>query len=114
MGQDTRLVSEAGVPLPLHEQHRELNYWLTLDEPSRTLYLQYNRCQNAGETLASVADRAFTLMDRGAAERICRDDVFLEVIVAPDFAPDALEMLRARWTASAAAPPGASAAAFTA
>jgi phosphoribosylaminoimidazolecarboxamide formyltransferase/IMP cyclohydrolase len=37
-------------------------------------------------------------LDRGAAERVCREDVFLEVIVAPDFAPDALEMLRARWT----------------
>jgi hypothetical protein len=67
------LATAAGVPLPLHEQHRELNYWLTLDEPSRTLYLQYNRCQNAGETLASVADRAFTLMDRGGAERLVVD-----------------------------------------
>src|SRR5262249_32601536 len=37
-------------------------------------------------------------VDRPAAERICRDDVFLEVIVAPDFAPEALDTLRQRWT----------------
>jgi hypothetical protein len=61
------------VPLPLHEQHRELNYWLTLDEPSRTLYLQYNRCQNAGESLAAVADRAFRTLDQGGAARLVVD-----------------------------------------
>jgi len=38
-----------------------------------------------------------TVIDAAGAERICRDDVFLEVIIAPDFAPDALEKLRNRW-----------------
>jgi phosphoribosylaminoimidazolecarboxamide formyltransferase/IMP cyclohydrolase len=38
-----------------------------------------------------------TAIDAAGAERICRDDVFLEVIIAPDFAPDALEKLRNRW-----------------
>jgi phosphoribosylaminoimidazolecarboxamide formyltransferase/IMP cyclohydrolase len=37
-------------------------------------------------------------LDDAAADRICREDVFLEVIIAPDFAPSALEKLRARWT----------------
>jgi len=67
------LATAAGVPLPLHEQHRELNYWLTLDEPSRTLYLQYNRCQNAGESLAAMADRAFRTLDQDGADRLVVD-----------------------------------------
>jgi C-terminal processing protease CtpA/Prc len=67
------LATAAGVPLPPHEQHRELNYWLTLDEPSSTLYLQYNRCQNAGESLAAVADRAFRTLDQDGADRLVVD-----------------------------------------
>lgn len=37
-------------------------------------------------------------LDAPAAERLCKADVFMEVIVAPEFEPAALEMLRARWT----------------
>ncbi len=36
-------------------------------------------------------------IDVGAAERICRAGVFLEVIVAESFDADALELLKARW-----------------
>src|SRR5690606_9085492 len=36
-------------------------------------------------------------LDDAAAERLCRGDVFLEVVVAPDFEPAALDRLRARW-----------------
>jgi phosphoribosylaminoimidazolecarboxamide formyltransferase/IMP cyclohydrolase len=36
-------------------------------------------------------------IDARAADRICRDDVFMEVIVAPEYDPAALEKLRARW-----------------
>src|SRR5690606_9943802 len=36
-------------------------------------------------------------IDAEAAERIARDDSFLEVIIAPEFAEDALAMLRDRW-----------------
>lgn len=36
-------------------------------------------------------------LDGACAERLCRNDVFLEVIVAPEFAADALELLRRRW-----------------
>lgn len=38
------------------------------------------------------------VVDRAAAERICGPDTFLEVIVAPEFEPEALEMIRQRWT----------------
>jgi phosphoribosylaminoimidazolecarboxamide formyltransferase / IMP cyclohydrolase len=37
-------------------------------------------------------------IDRAAAERICAPDTFLEVIIAPDFEPEALELIRKRWT----------------
>jgi hypothetical protein len=67
------LTTAAGAPLPLHRQRRNENYWLTLVEESRTLYLQYNRCQNASESLASVADRAFSVMDRAGADRLVVD-----------------------------------------
>lgn len=36
-------------------------------------------------------------MDADAAERLCRDDVFLEVALASSFEPAALELLRSRW-----------------
>jgi hypothetical protein len=67
------LATAAAVALPLHEQHHELNFWLTLDEPSRTLYLQYNRCQNGSETMNAVADRAFRTLDQGGADRLVVD-----------------------------------------
>lgn len=36
-------------------------------------------------------------LDGAAASRLCRNDVFLEVIVAPSFSDAALEQLRTRW-----------------
>ncbi len=36
-------------------------------------------------------------LDLAAARRLCRDDVFLEVVVAPEFDAAALEALKARW-----------------
>ncbi len=67
------LTTASGAPLPLHRQRTGENYWLTLVEESRTLYLHYRRCQNGSEAFNSVADRAFSLMDRGAADRLVVD-----------------------------------------
>ena len=36
-------------------------------------------------------------LDAASAQRLCGKDIFLEVLIAPDFEPDALEILRARW-----------------
>ncbi len=36
-------------------------------------------------------------IDAPAAARLCGKDVFLEVVIAPGFTPEALDMLRARW-----------------
>lgn len=54
----------------------------------------------AGDPLAAYGGilAVNTTLDTPAAERICREDVFMEVIVAPEFEPAALEMLRKRWT----------------
>ncbi|MFN0132047.1 MAG: bifunctional phosphoribosylaminoimidazolecarboxamide formyltransferase/IMP cyclohydrolase [Phycisphaerales bacterium] len=38
-----------------------------------------------------------TTLDASAAERLSQSDVFLEVLVAPDFEPVALDMLTRRW-----------------
>lgn len=38
-----------------------------------------------------------TMVDRRAAERITAEGTFFEVVIAPSFAPDALELLRSRW-----------------
>ena len=67
------VTTASGAPLPLHQQRSGENYWLTLVEESRTLYLHYRRCQNGSEPFNSVADRAFGLMDRGAADRLVVD-----------------------------------------
>jgi hypothetical protein len=67
------LTTASGAPPPLHQQRTGENYWLTLVEESRTLYLQYRRCQNGSESMTSVADRAFGLLDRGAADRLVVD-----------------------------------------
>jgi hypothetical protein len=67
------VAAAAGVPLPLHQQRTSENYWLTLVEETRTLYLQYRRCQNGSEPFTSLADRAFALMDRGSADRLVVD-----------------------------------------
>jgi phosphoribosylaminoimidazolecarboxamide formyltransferase / IMP cyclohydrolase len=55
----------------------------------------------AGDPLAAYGGilAVTETLDRASAARICEKDVFLEVIVAPWFDPEALEMLRQRWTA---------------
>jgi phosphoribosylaminoimidazolecarboxamide formyltransferase/IMP cyclohydrolase len=37
-------------------------------------------------------------LDLRAAKRLCEKDIFMEVIVGPGFAPEAVETLKARWT----------------
>ncbi|HZW11342.1 MAG TPA: bifunctional phosphoribosylaminoimidazolecarboxamide formyltransferase/IMP cyclohydrolase [Phycisphaerales bacterium] len=53
----------------------------------------------AGDPLAAYGGIAAssTAIDLAAAERICAPDRFFEVVIAPDFAPDALALLRDRW-----------------
>ncbi len=40
------LPDPAQVPAPLYRQHPELNYWFDYVDASRTLFIQYNVCQN--------------------------------------------------------------------
>jgi hypothetical protein len=67
------LATASGSERPIHEQRRNANFWFTELRESRTLYFQYNRCQNGSETLSSVADQAFGLLDRGAVDRLVVD-----------------------------------------
>ena len=43
------LPDPAQVPTPLYRQHPELNYWFDYVDASRTLYFQYNVCQNRAD-----------------------------------------------------------------
>jgi hypothetical protein len=67
------LTVAAGASLPLHRQRSGENYWYTLLPDTGTLYFAYNRCQNAPETFATVADRVLRLLDQGQAARLVVD-----------------------------------------
>lgn len=53
----------------------------------------------AGDPLAAYGGIAAcgSTIDAGAAERLCAPDRFFEVVIAPDYADEALAMLRDRW-----------------
>jgi hypothetical protein len=67
------LTTASGASLPLHRQRAEENYWFTLVAESRTLYVQYRRCQQGGEAFSAFADRVFRMLDQGAADRLVVD-----------------------------------------
>jgi hypothetical protein len=67
------LTAAAGRPLPLHRQRTAENYWSTLLEDSRTLYVQYNRCQQGSEPFAAFAERMLRQLDEGRADRLVVD-----------------------------------------
>ena len=67
------LTAAGGLPLPLHEQRTNENYWMTPIEGTRALYVQYNRCQNGGEPFRTFAERVFRLLDSGGADRLIVD-----------------------------------------
>jgi hypothetical protein len=67
------VTATTGAPLPLFRQRTQENYWFTLLAESRTLYLQYNRCQNSSESFESVARRLFQQLDQGGADRLVVD-----------------------------------------
>ncbi len=63
----------AGAALPLFRQRPQENYWFTLIEDSRTLYLKYNRCQNSADSFEAMARRLFQQLDQGQADRLVVD-----------------------------------------
>jgi len=63
----------AGGSVPLYRQRVGENYWMTALDGTRTLYVQYNRCQNGPESFSSFADRLFRQLDGGAFDRLVVD-----------------------------------------
>ena len=63
----------AGASVPLYRQRVGENYWMTALDGTRTLYVQYNRCQNGPESFSSFADRLFRQLDGGAFDRLVVD-----------------------------------------
>ena len=62
------------ITLPLYRQNYE-NYWFTYLEDSKTLYLQYNRCENKddGESIDEFADTVFDFADHHQVDRFVVD-----------------------------------------
>jgi hypothetical protein len=67
------VTATSGAPLPLYRQRTSENYWSTLLPESRTLYLQYNRCQQGPEPFDAFARRLFQQLDQGLADRLVVD-----------------------------------------
>jgi hypothetical protein len=67
------VTAATGAAPPLFRQRTQENYWSTLIEDSRTLYLQYNRCQNAADSFEAMARRLFLQLDQGQADRLVVD-----------------------------------------
>jgi len=62
-----------GASVPLYRQRVGENYWMTALDGTRTLYVQYNRCQNGPESFSAFADRVFRQLDGGAFDRLVVD-----------------------------------------
>ena len=67
------ITTASGSPVPLHAQRRNANYWFTTLDDSRTLYLQYNRCQQDVEPFDNFASRVFQVLEQGQADRLVVD-----------------------------------------
>jgi C-terminal processing protease CtpA/Prc len=67
------VTTASGAPLPLHRQRTEDNYWFTVIEDARTLYLQYRRCRHGPEPFGAFAERVFRQLDQGAVDRLVVD-----------------------------------------
>jgi hypothetical protein len=59
--------------VPLYRQRVGENYWMTALDGTRTLYVQYNRCQNGPESFSAFTDRVFRQLDGGAFDRFVVD-----------------------------------------
>ncbi|MEK6700861.1 MAG: bifunctional phosphoribosylaminoimidazolecarboxamide formyltransferase/IMP cyclohydrolase [Planctomycetota bacterium] len=53
----------------------------------------------AGDPLAAYGGilAINAMLDKPSADRLCEKDIFMEVIVAPSFSPEAVDTLRTRW-----------------
>jgi hypothetical protein len=67
------VTSASGASVPLHRQRLGENYWFTVMEATRTLYLQYNRCAHGAERFDAFAERVFRALDQGAVDRLVVD-----------------------------------------
>ena len=60
--------------LPLYRQNTNVNYWYKWLDDGRTLWLQYNRCQDmASNPMANFANELFQAADAGGATRFVLD-----------------------------------------
>lgn len=60
------LLGKANVPLPLYMQNVQRNYWYSYLKDSKTIYFQYNSCndQKGEKSISAFADELFSMVDK--------------------------------------------------
>lgn len=61
------------IPTPLYHQQPDSAYWCEYLADAKTLYIQYNKCQNIGRPFESFAKEALSCVDSHSVERVVVD-----------------------------------------
>jgi serine/threonine protein kinase len=61
------------IPTPLYRKQPDAAYWRDFLEDTKTLYIQYNKCQNVGQPFESFAQEALSFADSHSVDRVVVD-----------------------------------------
>jgi len=61
------------IPTPLYRKQPEAAYWHEYLGNTKTLYIQYNKCQDVGQPFESFAQEALSFADSHSVERVVVD-----------------------------------------
>jgi serine/threonine protein kinase len=61
------------IPTPLYRKQPEVAYWHEYLADAKTLYIQYNKCQNIGQSFESFAREVLLFVDSHSVERVIVD-----------------------------------------
>jgi len=61
------------IPTPLYRKQPDAAYWHEYLADTKTLYIQYNKCQNVGQPFESFAQEALLFADSHSVERVVVD-----------------------------------------
>jgi serine/threonine protein kinase len=61
------------IPTPLYRKQPDAAYWHEYLADTKTLYIQYNKCQNIGQPFESFAKEALSFADSHSVERVVVD-----------------------------------------
>ena len=61
------------IPTPLYRKQPDAAYWQDYLSDTKTLYIQYNKCQNIGQPFESFAQETLSFADSHSVERVVVD-----------------------------------------